>query len=218
MPLLDAENTPWILVAFKISSRKINTYGFVSSQIFFSCTVSLDTLYKIPDYSDLPVRMTVILTPVTHSSECPGTGPRGAGQMLRAEICWCREGQWWRSGGPVHLDVEGSKTPQGGWRKEEGEGRQKSFPLHVTTTRLVRGRSLQRESPLAVDQADFLLSPFFAERWFPVSRDKSTLRITGLGFTFRKGKPASADQLHSFLTHCLSNLLPRALLWPEPFQ
>lgn len=111
-----------------------------------SCVVSLDTLYKIPDFSGLPVRMTVILTPVTHSSECPGAGQRGAGQMLRAEICWCCEGQWLRSGSTMHLDLEGSSTtPQGGWRKEEGKGHRKSLPLHMTSTHLVRGQSLQRE-------------------------------------------------------------------------
>lgn len=47
-------------------------------------------------------------------------------------------------------------------------------------------------------------------------QDKATLSV--IGFPFRGKKTTSADQLHSFLTHCLSNLLPHALLCPESFQ
>lgn len=143
MLLLDAENTPWVLVAFKISSRKINTYGFVSSQTFFLLG-KLRYLVQNPWFFWPPCEDDSDPHPCDTFFRAPGGWPA---RSWTDATCWDLLILWraMHLGGTMHLDLEGSITPQGGWGKEEGKGHQKSLPLHMTSTHLVRGWRLQRE-------------------------------------------------------------------------
>lgn len=125
------KNMPWILVAFKISSRKKSTYSALFLVKLFPCLVSFETLCKIPDLLGPLLRSWQWLgTPVTHSSEGLGAGQWGADLMA---LCWNLPMLWrrvivFRQHPPLELVTV---TPQDGWREEESAFAYDSSPPGV---------------------------------------------------------------------------------------